>query len=522
MSVPDLLKSYDFIVCGGGCSGAVVAARLAESGDATVLVLEAGGDERIPEIEDSTIWMRNIGSERDWQFTAEASPSLNGRKAPLPMGKVLGGGASINGLVWARGHKNDFDSWAEETGDPGWNYESAVELYKRIEDWQGPNPSGLRGKGGPMYITPPNDPIPVAPALVEGAASIGIPPVDDLNAEAVEGDGNCGIANINVKDGNLRVSTAGAYLRPQMGNPNLTVLLGAEVDHLIIEDGRATGVAFSYQGQSLTANASGEVILSLGAINTPKVLMLSGIGDEAQLTRQGIAVRQHLPGVGQNLQDHILMAGCVWAYNEPEAPRNNSAEFTFFWKSDSSLKTPDLQPILEECAFGSEVTREEYDLPTDPSLTFTLAPGLVRPESRGHIELTGPNASDPLKIHANLLSDPADMKALTRAVELCREIGNSPALKRFAQKEIMPGPLKGDALETFIRNAAGTYFHETCTAKMGKDALSVVSGSLEVYGIKGLRIADGSVMPSVTTGNTMAPCVLIGERAADLIKAAHA
>jgi choline dehydrogenase len=251
-------------------------------------------------------------------------------------------------------------------------------------------------------------------------------------------------------------------------------------------------------------------------------LMLSCIGDQTQLRRHSIVCVQHLPGVGRNFQDHILVAGCVWEYRKPEAPRNNSAEFTFFCKSDPALPTPDLQPVLEECAFGSEVTRPRFDLPVDPSHAWTLAPGLVRPHSRGHLELTGDQPEDRVAIHANFLSEPQDVRALLTAVELCRDIGNASPLKPFARRELMPGPLGRRELERWLREAAGTYFHQTCTAKMGRDAMSVVDGSLRVYGIERLRIADGSVMPDITTGNTMAPCVMIGERAADLLLEAHA
>ncbi|WP_425407595.1 GMC family oxidoreductase [Hwanghaeella sp.] len=514
----EIPKQVDYIVCGGGTSGCALAARLAQWSDANVLLLEAGGDERVPAVEDSRIWMKNIGSERDWNFAAEPHPSLNDRRAPLPMGKVLGGGSSINGLVWARGHRNDFDDWARETGDAGWSYDSVVEVYKRIENWLGPPNPALRGSNGPVSITLPADPVPVASALVAAAQDTGIPAVEDLNGEAMEGPGACGIPNVTVRDGHKRVSMASAYIRPTMKiRPNLTVLLNAEVDHIHFDGTRATAVAFRYSGQDHVVRADCEIILSMGAINTPRVLMQSGIGDERQLSRHGIPVLQHLPGVGQNFQDHILLAGCVWEYVTPEPPRNNSAEFTFFWKSDSALPTPDIQPVLEECAFGSEVTGPHYGLPTDPEKAWTLAPGLVRPKSRGYLELTGPTRNDPVQVHANFLSDPADMKALTYCVELCREIGNSSALKPFAARELMPGALHGDALAQFVRNAAGTYFHQTCTAKMGNDEMSVVNGALQVYGITGLRIADGSVMPSITTGNTMAPCVVIGERAADLI-----
>jgi choline dehydrogenase len=521
-SAPTLRDTYDFIVCGGGTSGCVVARRLTDRNSIRVLLLEAGGDERIEAVRKAQIWMSNLGGPRDWQFEAEPSPGLSGRRAALPMGKVLGGGSSVNGMIWARGHKNDFDDWAEQTGDAGWRYSSVLELYRRIEDWDGPADPLRRGAGGPLSVTLPRDPIPLVAALREATAAAGIAPTDDLNGAAMEESGNCGMPNLTLSADGERVSTASAYLRPVMHNPRLTVLLHAHVRRLVLDGSRVVGVEFTHEGCLRTAHATCEVVLSLGAINTPKVLMLSGIGDQAQLRRHNIVCVQHLPGVGRNFQDHILVAGCVWEYRQPEAPRNNSAEFTFFCKSDPALPTPDLQPVLEECAFGSEVTRPRFDLPVDPAHAWTLAPGLVRPQSRGHLELTGDQPEDRVAIYANFLSEPQDVRALLTAVELCRDIGNASALKPFARRELMPGPLGRRELERWLREAAGTYFHQTCTAKMGRDAMSVVDGSLRVYGIERLRIADGSVMPDITTGNTMAPCVMIGERAADLLLEAHA
>ncbi len=353
-----------------------------------------------------------------------------------------------------------------------------------------------------------------------GDRRAGIPATEDLNGDVMEGAGGCGVPNVTVKAGE-RVSMAGAYLRPVMSQANLTVRLQARVRRLRLDGTRVTGVEFDHAGRLEVAHAACEVILSLGAINTPKLLMLSGIGDAAELARHGIPCVQQLPGVGRNFQDHILVAGCVWEYRIPEAPRNNSAEFTFFCKSDPALATPDLQPVLEECAFGSEITRPRYRLPDDPAVAWTLAPGLVRPKSRGRVHITGNHPDDPVAVHAGFLREADDVRALLEAVALCRHIGNSSALRPFVRRELMPGPLAAADLEQWLRQAAGTYFHQTGTAKMGRDALAVVDGSLRVHGIQNLRIADGSVMPEITTGNTMAPCVLIGERAADLLLAAH-
>ena len=512
----DLQKQYDYIICGAGASGCVVARRLADSG-ASVLLLEGGGSDDRPSIHNPGVWFTNIGTDLDWGYTSLPNAELHGRSILLPMGKVLGGGTGINAMVWSRGHKNDFDFWAESAGDPAWNYRSALAIYRRIEDWQGVPDPQRRGKGGPLWVQPAKDPNPIAPAMLAAAAASGIPTFEDQNGAMMEGAGGCAIANTVIKDGRRR-SIAAAYLYPAMERRNLTVLTGAMVTKVDLKHSRATGVQFVHNGRAQSVSAAKEVILSAGALNTPKILMLSGIGAEKELGRVGLPVAHHLPGVGANFQDHVLLGGCVWEYQTPQAPRNNAAECTFFWKSDSHLDTPDLQPFQIEIPFTTEVTGKRF---TVPQAAWTISPGLVRPQSRGRVRLKSADPSDGLAIESNFLAEPADLKALVRGVELCREVGNSQQMREFVKREIMPGPLSGAALEDFIRDAAGTYFHETGTCKMGRDEMSVVDSNLKVRGIEGLRVACGAIMPRITTGNTMAPCVIIGERMAQILRAGH-
>jgi choline dehydrogenase len=512
----DLKSQYDFIICGSGSSGSVIARRLAQNPNVTVLLLEAGGDDDVPSVTEANRWFENLGTERDWQFVAQPNPHLNGRCMELSMGRVLGGGSSINVMAWARGHKNDWDFFASESGDPAWNYDSVLNIYRRVEDWHGAPDPQYRGTGGPVFVQPAPDPSPIAPAMVEGARTVGIPTFENHNGRMMEDGGGASIIDLRVRDGK-RLSVFRSYVFPYMDRPNLTVFTHALVNRVILDKKRATGVEIEYDGKIQRISAGCEVILSLGAINTPKVLMLSGIGDQAELQRLGITVVQHLPGVGQNFQDHFGL-GCVWEYQEPLAPRNNGGEATFFWKSDSRLDTPDLQTCQVEVPLCSAETAAKFN---PPHQAWTLYGGVVRPKSRGRIRLTGPNPHDSIQIEANTLSHPDDMKAAVACVELCREIGNSTPLRPYTKREVMPGALKGSELEDFIRDAAATYHHQTCTAKMGRDSMSVVDAKLQVYGIENLRIADGSIMPRVTTGNTMAPCVIIGERAAETLRNDH-
>src|SRR5262249_48361368 len=267
-----LKAQYDFIVCGSGSSGSVVARRLAENPEVNVLLLEAGGDDDVASIQEAASWPVNLGGEHDWNFSAQPNPSINGRSLPLSMGKVLGGGSSINLMIWARGHKHDWDFFAEEAGDPAWSYESVLKIYRRIEDWHGVPDPEYRGTGGPVFVQPAPDPNPIAPAMLEGARSVGIPTFENQNGRMMEGEGGASIVDVLIRDGQ-RQSVFRSYAFPLMDLPNLTVLTRALVTRLTFEDKRATGVEISYDGRVHRIAAGSEVVLSMGAISTPKVLM---------------------------------------------------------------------------------------------------------------------------------------------------------------------------------------------------------------------------------------------------------
>ncbi|MBO1019301.1 GMC family oxidoreductase N-terminal domain-containing protein [Methylobacterium sp. SD274] len=513
--IAELKPHYDFIVCGAGASGSVVARRLAENSEAQVLLIEAGGSDDAEAVLDPAQWPANLGSERDWGFQAQPNPHLNGRALSMSMGRGLGGGSSINVMVWARGHRSDWDFFAEEAGDSGWGYDNVLEIYRRIENWQGTPDPAYRGQSGPVWVQPASDPSPIAYAMLDAAREIGIPTFEHPNGLMMEGPGGASISDMLVRDGR-RQSLYQAYIRPWLDRLNLTVLTDTTVRRVLIENRRAVGVEVVRAGQVLTIHARSEVVLSLGAIQTPKVLMHSGIGDQAELTRMGIPVLQHLPGVGQNLQDHVSF-GCIWNYEEPIAPRNSGSEATLYWKSRPELDAPDVLFCQVEFPVPSERTAARGV----PAHGWTMFAGLAHPASRGRLRLTSADPSVPMEIEANMMSEPADMATALRCVDLCRQLGNAHAFRPFVRNEAMPGDLKGDAREDFVRDAAVTYWHQSCTAKMGRDAMSVVDASLKVYGIESLRIADASVMPRVTTGNTQAPCAIIGERAAQMIHQAH-
>jgi len=513
----NLQSRYDFIVCGSGSSGSVVARRLAQNPDVSVLLIEAGGTDSVQAVEMAGAWPLNLGSERDWSFKALPNPHLNGRAIPMSMGKVLGGGSSINVMIWARGHKSDWDYFAMEAGDPAWSYQSVLEIYREIEDWQGKPDPARRGKDGLLYVAPPADPNPVATAMLSSAAEQGIPVFDDQNGVMMEGPGGASYMDLRIREGR-RQSIFRSYAFPLMNQPNLTVLTGTLVARVLVERGTAVGVECLFDGRGQRFHASQEVILSLGAINTPKVLMQSGVGDADTLASLDIPVVQHLPGVGANFQDHIMVSSCVWEYPEPVAPHGNGGEVTVFARSAPELETPDIQLLQVQFPV---VTPELAARHIVPAGSWGIFPALLRPRSVGRLRLTGAKHDDPILIDSQILSDSADLIALRRCVELAREIGSASALRRFVKREIMPTALAGPAMDDFIRDGVTTVWHQSCTAKMGRDRMAVVDARLKVYGVDRLRIADASVMPRVPLGNTMAPSVIVGELASRAIVGEH-
>lgn len=506
-----LKRAYDFIVCGAGAAGSVIARRLAENQACEVLLIEAGGSDEVEPVLEPALWPTNLGGERDWGFQAEPNPHLGGRTLSMSMGKALGGGSSINVMVWARGHRADWDHFAAVSGDPGWGYGAVLDIYRRIEDWQGAADPQHRGVGGPVWVQPAREPSPLAGAMLDAAGELGIPLFDSPNGRMMEGAGGAAYTDMLVRDGRRR-SLYQAYVQPVSDRSNLTILTHTLVRRVLFEGRRARGVEIEHGGEILSMTAGLEVILSTGAINTPKLLMLSGLGDRRALDHHGIPLVQQIPGVGRNLQDHVSF-GCTWELREPIAPRNSGSEATLYWKTRPELEAPDLLFCQVEFPVPSERTAARGV----PAHGWTMFAGLARPQSRGQVRLRSADPSAPPIVDANMMSHPADMEAARACVRLCRELGNADAFLPYVKREAIPGEGR-PADDAFIRDAAVTYWHQCGTARMGQDDQAVVDATLAVREVEGLRVADGSILPRVTTGNTQAPCAIVGERAAELLR----
>jgi choline dehydrogenase len=508
-----LQNSYDFIVCGSGSSGSVVARRLAENPSVSVLLLEAGGTDDIPEIIEAKRWPENYGKSQDWAFKTKPSRFLNGRSLTWAMGKVLGGSSSINAMAWARGHKSDWDFFAKEASDAAWSYENVIEVYKRIENWHGPANPKWRGSGGLVDIYQ-QDRNTLSEAMFVSGSEIGLPGYIDQNGEMMEASGGVCLGEYLISNGRRR-SIFRCYTYSFMDRPNLTVATHSLVTKVLIRQGAAYGIEVKQGGQSKVIDCGCEIILSLGAINTPKILMQSGIGDSAELKRTGIWAVQHLPGVGRNLQDHFLIPACTWKYSSAYGEKvEGGSSANVFFKSATSLLEADCMCMTINGLFNGPETKK---LSGDGSY-WSIVPSLLRPRSRGRLNIMGANPDDPVEIDNGVLSDPKDMEVAIDSIRFCLELGSHESFREFSSGAVLPASASKDGLEKFVRDAVVSFHHYCSTAKMGTDEMSVVDGSLKVYGIKKLRVADGSILPRVTTGNTMAPCVIVGERAATLIQ----
>src|SRR5262245_20436161 len=507
-----LARSYDSVIVGAGPAGSVVARHLVAGTDAAVLLLEAGGPGEGPSLSSPPQWVENLGSPYDWACRYEPSPHVAGRSLPLPLGKVLGGSGSINAMVWTRGHRADYDGWAE-AGNPFWDFISVLPLFKKSEDWEG-GASAFRGAGGPIRVERARDLHPVAAAFLDAGRSYGMPYLDDLNVPEPEG---VGPMNLNIKGGR-RCSPAVAYLRPVMGHRNLTVLTEAPAVKLTLTGTRCTGVKFLRDGELCSVGASREVILSAGAIHTPRLLLLSGVGPHADLEDLGIATAIDLPGVGRNLQDHLWIRGlCFEAKHPLPAPNHNLGGSAGFWKSHPALDRPDLMLLPVQVPLVSDEIAARYAIPPN---AFAIFPCLVRPRSRGYLRLRAAGPDGPLEIQPNFLAEQADVDALAAGVELGLELASQPAYRDLIKRWIVPPRRMGrEDTVAFVRRSCSSYLHPVGTCATGPGREAVVDAELRVRGIEGLRIADASVMPTIPSANTNAPSIMIGEFASRLLVA---
>jgi choline dehydrogenase len=503
---------YDFIVVGAGAAGSVLAAELSASG-AQVLVIESGGPDDAPTIANPSNWFYNVGGPLDYHLPVTPSPRLNNRSFNMALGHVLGGGSSINAMVWTRGMQRDYDGWAQ-SGAIGWDFAYVLPVFRSQEDWEG-GANAWRGAGGPIHVRRPKDPHPTAPAFLEAARQMGMPILDDVNGPMIPG---AGYINMNIARDGSRVSAVNAFLRPALSRQNLTVLLNAVVVKLNFKATHCTGVRVITGGNATDIAAAQEVILTAGSINSPKLLMLSGVGEAKALRRLGIEVIENLPGVGKNLQDHVLVSGVVFKYKGrmPDRPADSNAVEAEAYLSSGPSSDTDINLVLEQLAAVTPEAAAHFGAP--PADAFTIAPALVQPTSRGSVRLASNKFEDAAVIDGNYLGTDHDFAAIVRAIEAAREMGNQRAMDAVREIEVMPGPKATvEDIRELARLGSASFGHAVGTCKMGVDNLAVVDPQLRVHGIEGLRVADASVMPRIITGPTNAPTHMIAGRAAKLI-----
>lgn len=523
---------YDYIIVGAGPAGCLLANRLSQNPAHRVLLLEAGGQDNYAWIHIPVGYLYCIGNPRtDWCFKTEAEPGLGGRALNYPRGKVLGGCSSINGMIYMRGQSRDYDGWAEQ-GNKGWSWKEVLPFFKRSENHYAGD-SELHGAQGEWRVEQQRLSWKLLDAFREAAAQTGIPSIPDFNSGDNEG---CSYFQVNQRRG-VRWNASKAFLRPALKRPNLTVLTGAEVSRVVFENSRASAVLARINGHEQTLHARREIILCCGAIGSPTVLQRSGIGPRALLEKLGIGVQHELPGVGANLQDHLqlrliykvsngqtlnMMAGSLWgkmnmgmryAVNRSGPLAMAPSQLGAFARSGPEQASANLEYHVQPLSL------ERFGEPLHAFPAFTASVCDLRPQSRGTVQIRSALADAAPIIRANYLSHETDLKVAADAIRLTRRIAAAPALARFGPVEYLPGASL--QTEEELRQAASvigtTIFHPVGTCKMGQGRDAVVDERLRVHGITGLRVVDASIMPSITSGNTCSPTVMIAEKAAQMI-----
>ena len=526
------MQTFDYIIVGAGSAGCVLANRLSENPKHKVLLLETGGSDKSIFIKMPTALSIPMNTDKyAWQFNTEKEPYLNNREMHCPRGKVLGGSSSINGMVYVRGHAKDFDEW-EAHGAEGWNYQACLPYFQKAETWYKGN-DAYRGGNGELGVNNGNEmKNPLYTAFIKAGEQAGYDITSDYNGKQQEGFGPM---HMTVKDG-VRSSASREYLDPVKSRKNLTIVTGALVTKVVLEDKVAKGVEYVVNGKTETAATSNEVILSTGSIGSPHILQLSGIGDKDILEKAGVDVKHHLPGVGQNLQDHLEfyfqykckqpitlnrklgliskgLIGARWLLNRSGLGATNHFESCAFIRSKADVEWPDIQYHFLPAAIRYD-GKSAFD-----GDGFQVHVGHNKPKSRGSVTLQSANPTVPPKILFNYLQHPDDIEGFRACVRLTREIIAQSAFDDFRDGEIQPGEhiQTDEEIDAFVREAVESAYHPSCSCKMGEDDMAVVDSQTNVHGIEGLRVVDSSIFPTIPNGNLNAPTIMVAEKAADII-----